>query len=102
MGIIQTRRFHARSEPHIPLLAPLPGVVRSAAAGVNTSWSLVGKINPKPVKLTQKGIHDIFYHLLNVHMVPSARKAVTGDGVCIGLTFKSSPFVHPKTNGAVS
>ena len=30
-------------------------------------------------------------------MVPSARKAVTGDGVCIGLTFKSSPFVHPKT-----
>ena len=30
-------------------------------------------------------------------MAPSARKAVTGDGICIGLTFKSSPFVHPKT-----
>ena len=30
-------------------------------------------------------------------MVPSARKAVTGDGVCIGLTFKTSPFLHPKT-----
>ncbi len=68
-----------------------------AAPGVNASWSLVGKIDPKPVKLSQKGIHDIFYHLLNVHMVPSARKAVTGDGVCIGLSFKSSPFVHPKT-----
>jgi hypothetical protein len=89
-----------RVENPYPATGPLPGV-RLAAAGVHTSsWSMVGKINPKPVKLTQKGIHDIFYHLLNVHMVPSARKAVAGDGVFIGLTFKSSPFVHP--HGAVS
>ena len=31
-------------------------------------------------------------------MVPSARKAVAGDGICIGLTFKTSPFIHPKTD----
>ena len=30
-------------------------------------------------------------------MVPSARKAVTGDGICIGLTYKTCPFIHPKT-----
>ena len=49
-----------------------------------------------------RGLEDVYerridYHLLTVQMVPSARKAVMGDGVCIGLTFKSSPFVHPKT-----
>ena len=31
-------------------------------------------------------------------MVPSARKAVTGDGIYIGLTFKTSSFIHPKTD----
>ena len=87
----------ARVEDPYSANGPLPGVVLSAAAGVTPAWAVVGKINPKPVKLTQTGIHDIFYHLRNVHMVPSARKAVAGDGVCIGLTFKSSPFVHPKT-----
>ena len=30
-------------------------------------------------------------------MVKSARKAVTGDGVCIGLTYKDKAFVHPET-----
>ena len=30
-------------------------------------------------------------------MVKSARRAVTGDGVCIGLTYKDQAFVHPKT-----
>ena len=30
-------------------------------------------------------------------MVKSARRAVTGDGVCIGLTYKDKAFVHPKT-----
>ncbi len=32
-----------------------------------------------------------------VEMVNSARRAVTGDGVCIGLTYKDQAFVHPKT-----
>ena len=86
-----------RVENPYPAKVPFPGVVLSAAAGVTSSWSQVGKLNAKPVKLTQKGIHDIFYRLLNVHMVPSAGKAVAGDAVCIGLTFKLSPFVHPKT-----
>ncbi len=58
---------------------------------------MAGKINLKPIHLTPTGIHDIYYHRLGVHLVPSVRKAVTGDGVCIGLTFKCSPFAHPKT-----
>jgi hypothetical protein len=73
----------ARVENPHPGNGPLLGVVLSAAAGVTLAWAVVGKTNPKPFKLTQEGIHGIFYHLLNVHMVPSARKAVTGDGVCI-------------------
>ena len=36
-------------------------------------------------------------HLLDVEMVKSARQAVTGDGICIGLTYKKTAFVHPKT-----
>ena len=87
----------ARVENPYPASGPLPGVVLSATAGVTPAWAVVGKTNPKPVKLNQAGIHDIFYHLLNVHMAPFAGKAVAGDGVCIGLTFKSSSFVHPKT-----
>jgi hypothetical protein len=69
----------------------------TAAPGVSPPWSLVGRIDPKPVKLTRQGSDSIFNLLQKVHMVPSARKAVTGDGVCIGLTFKTSPFMHPKT-----
>ena len=30
-------------------------------------------------------------------MVKSARRAVAGDGVCIGLTYKDKAFVHPRT-----
>ena len=69
----------------------------TAAPGVPPPWSLVGRIDPKPVKMTRQGIGSIFDLLQTVHMVPSARKAVTGDGVCIGLTFKTCPFMHPKT-----
>jgi hypothetical protein len=32
-----------------------------------------------------------------VDMAKSARRAVTGDGVCIGPTYKDLAFVHPKT-----
>ena len=76
----------SRRENPYPAVGPLPGVRLSALAVVDSTWTVVGRINPKPRQLTPKGIYDIFYHLLNVHMVPSARKAVTGDGVCIGLT----------------
>ncbi len=61
-------------------------------------WTVVGKLNPQPIRLGSKGIDNIFYYLSQVEMAPSARKAVTGDGICIGLTFKTSPFVHPKTD----
>ena len=61
-------------------------------------WTVVGKINPQPIKLSPKGLKDILYHLSRVEMVPSARKAVAGDGICIGLTFKTSSFIHPKTD----
>ena len=73
----------SRRENPYPAVGPLPGVRLSALVGVDSTWTVVGKINPTPLKLTHKG--------------PSARKAVAGDGVCIGLTFKPSPFVHPNT-----
>ena len=34
----------------------------------------------------------------HVHMTKSARRAIAGDGRCIGLTFKDQPFMHPKAN----
>ena len=39
----------------------------------------------------------IFHRLKDVKMVRSAGKAVTGDGVCIGLTYRDRAFIHPKT-----
>ena len=69
-----------RGNPY-PAVGPLPDVRLSALAGVDSTWTSVGQINPKPLKLAPQGIYDIFYHLLDVHMVPSARKAVTRDGV---------------------
>ena len=57
----------------------------------------VGKINPIPVPLSHTGLENIFYYPQQVEMVQSARKAVTGDGICIGLTFKANSFIHPKT-----
>jgi hypothetical protein len=78
-------------------VAPITTDPITAAPGVPPPWSLVGRIDPKPVKMTRQGVGSIFDLLQKVHMVPSARKAVTGDGVCIGLTFKTCPFMHPKT-----
>ncbi len=37
-------------------------------------------------------------HILQgVTMVKSARRATTGDGICIGLTYKEDAVIHPKT-----
>ena len=44
-----------------------------------------------------QGCENILDLLWRVEMVKSARRAVTGDGVCIGLTYKDKAFVHPKT-----
>ena len=53
--------------------------------------------SPQPIKLSSHGIDNIFRKLLDVQMVKSARQAVTGEGICIGLNYKASSFVHPKT-----
>ncbi len=47
--------------------------------------------------LSPNGIDNISRNLLDVEMKLSARQAVTGEGVCIGLDFKTSAFAHPKT-----
>jgi hypothetical protein len=47
--------------------------------------------------LNQSGVSDILRRLLDVEMAKSARQAVTGDGICIGLNYKTNAFVHPKT-----
>ncbi len=60
-------------------------------------WTVVGKFNPQPIKLRQQGIDNILSALFEVEMAPSARRAVTGDGICIGLNYKTNAFIHPKT-----
>ena len=77
---------------------PAHGAASAQAVPSSDGWAVVGKINPIPVPLSYSGIEDIFYYLMEVEMVQSARKAVTGDGICIGLTFKSNSFIHPKTS----
>ena len=67
------------------------------ATAKTPTWTTVGRFNPKPVKLNKSGSNDILRRLLDVEMVKSARQAVTGDGICIGLTYKTNAFVHPKT-----
>jgi hypothetical protein len=67
------------------------------ATANSTTWTTVGKFNPKPIRLSQSGLNDILRRLLDVEMVKSARRAVAGDGICIGLNYKTNAFVHPKT-----
>ena len=75
-----------------------PGGAASVKAVPNPHDSaVVGNINPKTIHFTPAGVHDIYCHLLGAQLVPSARRAVTGDGVSIGLTYKSSSF-HTSEN----
>ncbi len=62
----------------------------------NSEWTVVGKYSPQPLNLSSYGIGNIFRNLLDVQMVKSARQAVAGEGICIGLNYKTSSFVHPK------
>ena len=67
-------------------------------ATANTQiWTTVGRFNPIPVKLNKSGSNDILRRLLDVEMARSARQAVTGDGICIGLAYETNAFVQPKT-----
>ena len=50
---------------------------------------MVGKYNPQPIRLSSNGIDNLFRNLLDVEMVQSARQAVTGEGICIGLSYKT-------------
>ena len=45
----------SRRENPYPAVGPLPDVRLSALAGVDSIWTVVGKINPKPLKLSPKG-----------------------------------------------
>ena len=64
------------------------------AAANSTSWTKVGKFNPKPVKLNQSRLNEILRRLLDVEMVKPARQAVAGDGIRIGLSYKTNAFVY--------
>ena len=48
------------------------------ATANSTTWTTVGKLNPKPDKLNKSGLSDILRRVLDVAMVKSARQAVTG------------------------
>ena len=58
---------------------------------------MVGKYNPQPIRLSLNGLDNISRSLLDVEMVQSAGQAVTGEGICIGINYKTRAFVHPKT-----
>ena len=50
----------------------------SLAATEASNWTEVGKFNPRPIKLSPKRVFNTHVCLLEVAMVPSARKVVTG------------------------
>ena len=78
------------------------GVVTCEGRGDTQSWwdepwTVVGTAKPTRTPLHPQGCGNSLELLGRVDMVKSARRAVTGDGVCIGLTSKDQAFVHPKT-----
>ena len=66
----------------------------------DTGWgeprTAVGTSKPARVPLRPQGCENIPELLWRVEMVKSARRAVTGAGVCIGLTYRDQAFTHPK------
>jgi hypothetical protein len=65
--------------------------------GWSEPWTAVITTRPTRVSLHPQGCENILELLWRVEMVKSARRAVTGNGVCVGLTYKDQAFVHPKT-----
>ena len=56
----------------------------------------VGKAQLASIALTPSGSDKILQLVQGVAMLKSARRAITGDGVCIGVTYKEDAVVHPK------
>ena len=69
----------------------------SGSSARNQPWTVVGKLSPTPIQLKSGGADSISRHLLDVKMTTYARKAVTGEGVCTDLNYKTQAFIHPKT-----
>ncbi len=61
-----------------------------------TTWTTVGRLNPKPIKLNPSGIDNILHHLLDDERVKSARQAVAGEGLCMGSELRSRSICDPK------
>ena len=57
------------------------------------SWTAVGTTTPTRVPLHPQGCENLIGVLWRVEMVKSARRAVAGDGVCIGLTYTCHEFL---------
>ena len=64
---------------------------------IQDPWTALGTNYSTRVPLHPQGCESTLNLLWRVDMVESARKAVAGDGVCIGSTYKDKAFVHPKT-----
>ena len=84
---------------HVTSLNRKVGSVPVSAQG-ETSWTVVGKFNPHPIKLSQQGIDYILHSLLDVVMSPKDKRSAKGEGICIGLNYRASAFVHHKTSQA--
>ena len=83
----QTRRSSQRQRP-----------TRVACGSEDEQHWTVMPAKPTRVALNADGTEKIVELLQKVAMARSARRAVTGDGVCIGLTYKEHAFIHPKTS----
>ena len=68
------------------------------AAGA-PSWTMVGKPNPQPVRLSQQGIEGILQSLHDVVLQPSSGRGKSGKELCLGLSYTNhAPYAHPKTS----
>ena len=66
------------------------------AAGA-PSWTVVGKPNPQPVRLSQQGIEGILQSLHDVVLQPSSGRGKSGKELCLGLSYTNhAPYAHPK------
>ena len=58
-------------------------------------WTAVGTVKPTRTPFHPQSCEEILELVWQADMAKSARRAVTGDGVCIGRTYKTEAFVHP-------
>jgi hypothetical protein len=85
------RYLRRRSRHRLQLLGSSFG--HEQEANVDRGWKVLPPITEgAPLAWDGRTFHLLQY----VNMVTYAREAATGDGVCIGLTYRDRAFINPK------